>query len=178
MDVENTLLVIIDFQEKLARAMYEKDALVNNVAKMIKGAKALGLTILMTEQNPDGLGRTIPEVAELLPDVQPISKLSFSCCGEPRFAEELARIDPEMVLVAGIESHVCVYQTVADLLEMGYDVEVITDAVSSRTLANKIVGLEKCQACGAWPTSVETALFELLQVAEGEPFKEIIKIVR
>lgn len=176
--VDDTALVVTDFQEKLARAMHDKEALVENAVKMIKGAKVLGLPILWTEQNPDGLGPTIPEVAELLTDFQPITKLSFSCCGEESFMEELERRDQDQILIMGIEAHVCVYQTVMDIIDLGREVEVIADGVSSRTKENKRVGLGRCEEYGASITSVETALFELLKVAQGDQFREIIKIVR
>jgi len=176
--IEDTALVIVDIQEKLAAAMHDREALIENAAKMIQGAKILGLPILWTEQNPKGLGPTVPQVAELLTDMEPITKLSFSCTGEQRFVDELERLDRDQILIAGIEAHVCVYQSVADLIDLGHEVEVLVDVVSSRTPENKAIGLAKCEAYGAWLTSVETALFELLQVAEGEKFKQILKIVK
>jgi len=178
LSVEDTLLVIVDIQEKLWQAMHEKEALRENARKMIQAAKILGVPILWTEQNPKGLGPTLPELRELLTHIEPIHKLSFSCLGEPRFQEELERVDRDQILVAGIESHVCVYQTVLDLLDLGHEVEVLADAVSSRTPENKAIGLAKCEANGAWITSVETAIFELLRVAEGEEFKQMLKVVK
>lgn len=176
--IEDTALVIVDIQEKLAAAMHDRETLIENAVKIVQGAKILGLPILWTEQNPKGLGPTVPQVAELLSDMEPITKLSFSCTGEQRFVDELERLDRDQILIAGIEAHVCVYQTVADLIDRGYEVEVLVDGVSSRALENKAIGLAKCEAYGAWLTSVETALFELLQVAEGEKFKQILKIVK
>jgi nicotinamidase-related amidase len=175
---EDTILVIVDIQEKLTAAMYEKEALVENAVKMVKGAQILGIPIVSTEQNPDGLGQTIPQIAELLKDARPFSKLTFSCCGERPFVDELEKIDRHQILLGGIECHVCVYQSVVDLLDLGYEVEVVADVVSSRTLENKEIGLAKCEAYGAYLTSVETALFELLQVAKGEKFKEMLKVVK
>ncbi|MBI4965869.1 MAG: hydrolase [Desulfomonile tiedjei] len=176
--IENTILVLVDVQEKLARAMHEKDALLESTVKLIQGAKVLGLPIMMTEQNPKGLGNTVPEVAELLSDLRPVTKLSFSCCGEIRFMEQLEELNRKQALVAGIESHVCVYQTVMDLVNLGYDVQVVADAVASRTAENKAIGLERCKELGASITSTETALFELLRVAEGEKFKQMLKVVK
>lgn len=175
---DNTVLVVVDVQEKLSRAMHEKEALVESTVKMVSGAKILGLPVIRTEQNPKGLGQTVPEVAELLSDVPPITKLSFSCCGEPNFMGQLAAVNRKQVLVLGIESHVCVYQTVADLLQAGYEVQVIADAVSSRTPENKAIGLERCRELGASITSAETALFELLKKAEGDEFKQMLKVVK
>jgi nicotinamidase-related amidase len=175
---EDTILVIVDIQEKLTAAMYDKEALVENAVKMVKGAQVLGIPIVSTEQNPDGLGRTIPPIAELLKDTRSFSKLTFSCCGERPFVDELEKIDRHQILIGGIECHVCVYQSVVDLLDLGYEVEVITDMVSSRTPENKEIGLAKCEAYGAYLTSVETALFELLQVAKGEKFKKMLQVVK
>ena len=175
---ENSVLVLVDVQEKLARAMHEKEALLESTVKLVQGAKVLSIPILWTEQNPNGLGNTVPEVAELLSDLQPVTKLSFSCCGEIRFMERLKELNRKQALVAGIESHVCVYQTVMDLLNMGYEVQVVADAVGSRTPENKAVGLERCKELGASITSAETALFELLRVAEGDKFKQMLKVVK
>jgi len=176
--LENTALIVIDVQGKLARMMYKKELLFENFQKLIKGVQILGLPIIVTEQNPRGLGPTIPEVAHLLSDLQPIPKLSFSCCGDERFLQELEALNCKQILVTGIEAHVCVYQTAVDLLRLGYEVQIVADAVSSRTAENKEIGLEKMRSDGAGLTSTETALFELLKVAEGAKFKQILKIVK
>jgi nicotinamidase-related amidase len=178
LNLDNTVLVVVDVQEKLSRAMHEKEALLESTVKAVAGAKILGLPVIRTEQNPNGLGPTVPEVAELLSDSPAVTKLSFSCCGEPTFMEQLAALNRRQVLVLGIESHVCVYQTVADLLKAGYEVQVIADAVSSRTPENKAIGLERCKELGASITSAETALFELLKKAEGDKFKQMLKVVK
>jgi len=175
---DKTALIIVDVQVKLARVMHDKEALLENLQKLIKGAQALGLPILWLEQYPQGMGPTIPEVDELLSDVQPISKLSFSCCGNEAFMRALRALPCTHILVAGIEAHVCVYQTARDLVGLGYEVEVVVDAVASRTLGNKQIALEKIRDVGATVTSTETALFELLGVAEGPAFKRIQEIVK
>lgn len=175
---EDTGLLLVDIQGKLAQLMHDRTLLFENLQKLVKGIRVLGVPVLWVEQNPAGLGSTIPEVADLLTGVQPIAKLSFSACGEPRFVSALTDAGCMQVLVAGIEAHICVYQTVADLVERGYGVQVVADAVSSRTPANKAVGLEKMRAAGASLTSVETALFELLREARGDVFRAISKIVK
>ncbi|MEA3459839.1 MAG: hydrolase, partial [Chloroflexota bacterium] len=162
--LENTVLLIIDIQGKLVRSMYEKEALIGNLQKIIRGARILGIPILWTEQNPEGLGPTMPEIACLLSNLQPIPKLSFSCCSNKRFMQELKALSRKQVLMAGIEAHICVYQTAMDLLNLGYEVQVVADAVSSRTAENREIGLEKIRDGGASLTSVETALFELLKI--------------
>ena len=176
--LEKTALIIVDVQGKLAHLMYRKEPLFENLRKIIKGARILGIPILWAEQNPEKLGPTIPEIADLLSDIQPISKLNFSCCGNDRFLQALKASKREQFLVAGIETHVCVYQTAVDLVGLGYEVQIVSDAVSSRTMENKEVGLQKLREAGAPLTSTETALFELLKVAEGKQFKEILKIVK
>ena len=158
--------------------MHEREILLKNLLKLIKGAQVLGIPIIVTEQNPGKLGPTETEIAQLLPDFQPIPKLSFSCCGDQCFLQEMEALKRKQVLITGIETHVCVYQTVMDLLNSGYEVQVVADAISSRTVENREIGLKRMVEEGARLTSVETVLFELLRVAEGERFKEISRIVK
>jgi nicotinamidase-related amidase len=174
----DTVLVIVDIQEKLVRAMPAREDLVLKARQLVQGARALNVPILYTEQNPKGLGPTVPEIAAVMPGVEPITKFSFGCCACEDFVRALQAAGRRNVLVAGIETHVCVYQTARELLEKGYHVEVAADACSSRTPQNKQTGLDKMRDAGAAITSVETALFELLKVAEGPLFKEILKIVK
>lgn len=136
------------------------------------------IPVLLSEQNPARLGPTIPEITSLLTDAAPVSKMSFSCCGDKIFMQQLEALNRKQIVISGIETHVCVYQTAVHLVEMGYEVQVVTDAVSSRTLENKQIGLQRMKDCGVILTSVETALFELLGVAEGESFKAILQIVK
>ena len=175
---DKSVLVVIDMQGKLAQSMYHKELLFENVGKIIKGAQVLGIPILLTEQNPKGLGPTIPEIADLVPNIRRIPKVSFSCCGDELFSKEFSALQRSQVLLTGIEAHVCLYQTTVDLAACGYDVHVVADAVSSRTAENRDIGLQKMKDAGASITSVETALFELLRVAEGDKFKAIIRIVK
>jgi nicotinamidase-related amidase len=178
LQVDNTVLVVVDVQEKLFPAIYEKELLLENVTRLVRGAALLEVPVLVTEQNPAGLGQTLPELAALLPGFNPVPKFTFSCLGEPVFRRALEATGRREVLLAGIESHVCVYQTACHLMAAGYSVSVISDAVSSRTKANRKVGLRAMQMAGARPSSVEMALFELLVVARGPVFKEIIRLVK
>ena len=175
---ENVTLLIIDVQGNLANLMHDKEHLFTNIQKLIKGIQVLGIPILWIEQNPQGLGPTIPEIADLLSGILPISKMSFSSCQNDRFVRALNALNRRQVLIAGIETHICVYQTAVDLVDLGYEVQVAADAVSSRNVENKEIGLQKMKDFGVSLTSVEIALFELLKVAEGEQFKEILKIVK
>jgi nicotinamidase-related amidase len=174
----DTLLVIVDLQEKLVRAMHAREELLIRARQLVQGARVLNLPILCTEQNPKGLGTTVAEIAAHLPGVRPISKFSFGCCASADFLRALQESAGRNILMAGIETHVCVYQTALELLERGYRVEVVADACSSRTPENKQIGLEKMRAAGAAITSVETALFELLKVADGPAFKQILQVVK
>jgi len=177
LDRDRAALVLIDLQTRLVRAIHEPESVVASCQKLVRGMLALGVPILWTEQNPDGLGPTVPAVADLLPG-EPITKRAFSCCGDPGFADALDGLGRQQLVLAGIESHVCVWQTAADLLARGCEVQVCADAVSSRTPANRDLGLQKARDAGAALTSVETALFELLRVAEGSAFKQILQIVK
>ncbi|MDX1707941.1 MAG: hydrolase [Desulfobacterales bacterium] len=174
----NSALVLVDVQGKLAQAMHDKQRFFDAIIRLVKGALILELPILWNEQNPAGLGPTIPQIAELLTDQKPLGKLSFSCCGNAEFIKAIQNLARPNMLVAGIEAHVCVYQTAADLVDLNYNVQVVADAVASRTAENKQIGLEKSKQAGAGLTSTETVLFELLKIAKGEKFKEIINIVK
>jgi nicotinamidase-related amidase len=175
----NTALVVIDVQGRLAQLMHQKEALFENLQKLIKGVQVLELPIIWNEQLPEKLGPTIPEIAQLLShSAQPIRKASFSCCGNPPFLEALQATQRKQILLTGIESHVCVYQTCLDLLNLGFEVQVVTDGVSSRTAENRQLGLDRMKEAGAAWTSTEMALFELLRVAEGPKFREITRIVK
>lgn len=178
LSAENTVLLVIDMQGILAHMMHEKESFFDNVRRMIQGAQALGVPIILIEQYPKGLGRTIPEIAELLDGLRPVEKITFNSCRNEEFIRVLTGSGRRQVLVTGMETHVCVYQSVMGLRGLGFDVHVVTDAVSSRTLANKMIGIEKMKDAGAHVTSTETALFELAEIAEGERFKKILNIVK
>jgi len=184
---QNTILVLIDVQEKLTAVMHDKEALIINLIKLVKGVQVLDIPIIWLEQNPDKMGRTLPELRELLSDQSPITKMSFSCCGADGFEAALqASGRRKQILIAGIETHVCVYQTAVELIRGGYSAEVVIDAVSSRRITDKETGLAKIQACGAHSassgqghiTTVETALFELIRTAEHPSFRDILKVVK
>jgi nicotinamidase-related amidase len=176
--LDDTALLVIDVQGKLAQLVQNRTELFENLRLMIQGAQVLGIPILLTEQYPKGLGPTVPEVSEVLPAIQPIAKNAFSCCGERGFMLALESLGRRQLLLTGIETHVCVQQTALDLLDAGYEVQVIADAVSSRTAENKHIGLEKMRDAGVVITSTETALFELIKVAEGPQFKQISRLVK
>lgn len=177
--IDNTMLIVTDIQGSLAQAMYKKESLFENLKRIIQGAAILELPIIVTEQYPKGLGPTMPDIAELLPSgIQPISKLHFSSYSDDGCMQAIANTNCNQVLMTGIETHICVYQTTRELLACGYEVDVVADAVSSRTLANKEIGLARMQAHGAKMTCVEMALYELLNIAQGPQFKAILKLIK
>jgi isochorismate hydrolase len=178
LEQSSTILVCIDFQRSLTRVMVNREDLFKNTRKLISGLGVLDIPILWTEQHPRMLGPTVPEIAECMPDNTPISKMSFSCCLNEEFMKSLKAANRRQVLICGIEAHICVYQTALDLMSMAYEVQVVADCVSSRTLENKTTGLEKTKNAGADVTSAEIVLFELLKTAESPKFKNIVKIVK
>ncbi|KAA3615966.1 MAG: hydrolase [Calditrichaeota bacterium] len=175
---KNTALVVIDVQGRLAQIMQDKESLFQNLQRMTQGAQILDIPIIWMQQNPEGLGETIPELKELLLEQQPINKMTFSCCGDETFNSKLASLGCNQVLLVGIEAHVCVYLTAADLQNRGIQTHVVADAVSSRTAFNRQIGIDKIRECGGKITGVETALFELLDRAEGDEFKQILKVIK
>lgn len=174
---EQTVLVLVDMQAKLVPAMNQSQSLVDNVCRLIRGLNVLGVPILHTEQNPAGLGPTVQDVAQLL-NQSAVEKMAFSCCGEKSFLDALAFLDRRQVLLAGIEAHVCVYQTAMDLLGHKYGVHVVADAIASRTPENRQIALAKMSSAKAEITSVEMLLFELLGSAQSPAFKEMLRIVK
>jgi nicotinamidase-related amidase len=175
---EETLLVVVDVQGKLAQLMHHRDDLFRNLQTLVRGMQLLGIPIILMEQTPEKLGSTVDEIRNLLSGIEPISKKSFSCAGEPRFVARLEKAAPRDILLAGIETHVCVYQTAADLIARGFGVHVVADAVSSRSELNKEIGLKRILADGGNATSTEMLLFELQRNAEGDTFRELIRLVK
>jgi nicotinamidase-related amidase len=178
LEIQDCCLVVVDLQGKLAQLMGDKEALFKNVQILIQAARILEIPILWCQQVPEALGPTVPEIAAFLAGVGPINKASFSCCGQEQFNAQLNTLGKEQVLLCGIETHVCIYQTAMDLMEGGLDVTVIGDAVSSRTERNRHIALNRLAAEGAHVSSTEMALFELLKTARHPHFREIAKLVK
>jgi len=174
LDADDTLLLLIDFQGKLFRMVQEPARVVARTAIVLQAAERLGLPLLLTEHYPRGLGATDPEVRALLPRYEPLTKTVFSCCGAPDFVAAVAAAQRRQVLVAGIETHICVSQTVHDLLARGYDVHVAADCVSARGAADHRVALERMARAGALLTTAEAAAYELFYRADTPVFKEFV----
>ncbi len=176
--LDNTLLVMIDVQGKLAGLMYDREKLYKNLETIVKAMNKLKIPIIWMEQVPEKLGPTIDQVACNLSDIEPIPKHTFSCCDNDRFQKKLKKIKRKNILVAGIETHICVFQTGYDLINSGYEVGVISDCVSSRTQSNKTIGLERMKMSGVIITSVEMTLFELMKSTKAEGFRDITRLIK
>lgn len=176
--VEESAGLIIDIQEKLLPHISEHHQLARNTEILISGLKILEVPLIVTEQYVKGLGPTIAPISDLLIDNQSIEKMSFSCCDEELFTNKINKLEKKVIIIAGIEAHVCVLQTVIDLLEKGFRVVVIEDCVSSRSLSNKNNAIERMRQEGAIISSYESILFELTRVSGTEKFKAISKLVK
>lgn len=179
LDLKRCALLVIDVQEKLFPQMWNAAALTRQVEILLQAVTTLELPLCCTEQYPQGLGPTLPGFTQLWPNpTTPIPKTAFSCCGESAFIAALQASRRDQLLVCGIESHICVYQTVRDLLGMDYEVQVLSDATGSRSEANHQLGLERCREQGATLSSVELALFELLGDARHPAFRKVAKLIK
>ena len=174
---DQTALVIIDVQGKLAQIVEESELVIQNIAKAVQCANVLEIPILWLEQYPKGLGTTVETIANEI-NGTPIEKITFSAYDNEQFVQALEATGCKNILLTGIEAHICVYQTAKHLLANGYNVEVMADCISSRTNGNREVGLQKMLQLGATISSVEMAYFEMLQIAKGDQFKAISKIVK
>lgn len=179
LELNRTALVVIDVQEAFRNAVPDFSNVASNISLMLRGAQLLQVPVIITEQYPHGLGPTAEEIRLSWPDNQEIiEKTAFSSCGAPAFTERLTQWGVKHVLVCGLEAHVCVNQTVHDLLAAGYTVHLLTDCIGSRFEHNKQAGLAKMQQSGALPSSIEMALFELLRDARHEQFKAVQKLIK
>lgn len=175
---ETTGLLVVDVQGKLARLMHHSDSVIQRCAALIQGAQRLNLPIIWLEQEADKLGGTVPELAQLLINEPRVQKTHFSACGEADFGAVLAAAGASQWLVCGIESHICVYQTVMGMLARGLHVQVVSDAVSSRQAEQISLALNKMVRAGAELTSVEMCLFELLQDCRCPEFRDVLKLIK
>ena len=177
----NALLAVIDVQEKFAGVIDGFDAVRRNVERLIRGCHILGVPLAMTEQYPKGLGETVAELKATLDETyatKPAQKMCFSGQACDEFAEQLISAGRKQIVLAGIETHVCIWQTAIDLLDAGYEVFVVADAVSSRTVQNREIALRRLEAEGAKLTSTEMVLFEMTIEAGTDEFRAISKLVK
>ena len=177
-DRAKTGLIVIDTQERLLPAIFDRERVLHNSVRLIKGAAILGLPVLATEQYRKGLGATVPEIAEAIEGFAPREKLTFSACGAEDLDSALTSRGLSDLILCGIEAHVCVTQTCLELLEAGLKVFVVADATSSRTAENHRAGIERMRDAGAVIVSTEMILFELLGKAGTDEFKRMLPLVK
>src|SRR5512135_3408195 len=146
---EDAVLLIVDIQERLAAIMKEKEKVVKNCEHLIELAKMLEVPVMVTEQYPKGLGRTVPELQTAVPVYKPIEKTAFDCCGEPAFVTEIKKLGKNQIIMTGMETHICVLQTTIGLLQEGLTVHVVQDAICSRTKENWKTGIAFMRDAGA-----------------------------
>lgn len=175
---EDSVLLIVDIQERLAAIMKERERVVRNCQHLIELAKMLSIPIVVTEQYPKGLGRTVPELQAAVPEYKPIEKTAFNCCGEPAFVTKIRNHEKKHIIMTGMETHICVLQTTVGLMQDGLVVHVVEDAICSRTKENWNTGVAFMRDAGAVVTCTETALFQLLEVAGTEEFKKISQRIK
>jgi len=178
LDKNEVLLVFVDIQERLAAVMADRQRVVDNCLHLIEVSKLLDIPILLNEQYPKGLGPTVNEIREALHPYEPIEKLTFSCCRGGSFLKSLEALGRKKVILAGMETHVCVLQTVIDLLRAGFPVHLAKDATCSRTQDNFTTATEFLRDAGAVITCTETVLFQLLEKAGTDEFKAISKRIK
>ena len=170
--------LVVDIQEKLFPHMSEKEQFLSTTIKLIKGLKLLKIPFIINEQYPKGIGHTITPIKELLEDENPYEKTTFSCCKTDSTMQAIKNKNKKFVIVFGIETHVCIMQSVLDLLEAGLTPVLVTDCVSSRNPYDKEIAIRRMENEGAILTTYESLLFELCIDAKNEVFKEISKLVK
>lgn len=177
---KDAVLLVVDVQERLAPAMEPElyGRLIENLKRFGAARSVLDLSVVVTEQYPKGLGHTVAPLQDAFAGVTPLEKIAFSAMGDEGIAKTLESIGRQSVVVAGMETHICVYQTVRDLVDAGFSVHVLSDAVASRTRDNYSIGLALMEKTGAAISSTETVLFDLLGRAGTDAFRAISKLVR
>ena len=175
---KNTGLIVIDVQEKLVPAIHNNKEVIGNCVKLIEGFKALDLPVFVTEQYPEGIGKTVKSIHNALGDIAVKEKMIFSCMGIEGFALELRKARLDYIVLCGIETHVCLWQSSMDLLNDGFNVTVASDCVSSRKESDRITALTRMAQNGVQVASCEMILFELLEKSGDEEFKKILSIIK
>ncbi len=178
LDSKQAMLLIVDVQESFRKQLKDLDNLTRNITILAEAAKILKVPVVLTEQYPQGLGKTIAEIAACLGEHKYFDKTAFSCCQANGFMDMMESLGRNQVIVCGIEAHVCVNQTVHELMQQDYVVHVVADAIASRSQRNKDIGWEKMIASGAVPSCVEIALFEMLGESNSEQFKAVQRLVK
>lgn len=174
----DTVFLLVDVQEKFVPHILNIDVVIANCVRLVEGCRELGVPVVVTEQYPKGLGPTVEPIKKVLGDVKILEKTSFSVFGDAAIAAELKARGRHNILLAGIESHVCLIKSALDALDTGHAVHWITDAISSRTRENADAARRRALQCGAFSSSAEMALFQLMDTAGDPAFRAISKIVK
>lgn len=177
-NTNESAILVIDYQERLIPAIYDGEKVVEKTVMLLEGAKILGLPIVTLRQYPKGLGDLVPEIKTAVEGNEPIDKLSFSACGEPAVMARLSGFNLKNIIVCGVEAHVCVLQTVVDLIASGFHPVLVCDCIGSRCQSDKEVAVSRMIHDGATITTAEATLFELLEKAGTPEFKAISKLVK
>jgi nicotinamidase-related amidase len=175
---DEAALLIIDIQERLAPVMSVKDSVINNCLHLIELSKLLNIPVIVTEQYPKGLGHTVEEIRNALPVYRPVEKLTFDCCHEPSFLDEVKKLNKKTLILTGMETHICILQSCIGLLRHDFAVHVVSDAICSRVKGNWRTALEFMRDAGAAITCTETVLFQLLKVAGTKEFKAVSQRIK
>jgi len=175
---ENSALLVIDVQEKLVPAIYENESMADVCTTLVKGFRLLDLPVYYTEQYPQGIGPTVQPIKDALEGIEAREKVTFSCAGIEGFVQELRKEKIRNLVLCGIESHVCVWQSSVDFIHAGFSTVVAEDGVSSRTQRNKQCALKRMSENGVQVACAEMILFELMQTSEHEKFKEILALIK
>ena len=177
LDIDNSVIICIDIQEKLVNMLQNGESVKNNAVKLLKAADILGINTIITEQYPKGLGATVNEIKNIK-DFKTVEKTSFSALRTKEFEREFDKIEQENVILFGIETHICVYQTALDHLDEGFNVYIIADCSSSRSKFNHDTALEMLKNQGVNVVSLEMVLFEFLKTSHHPNFKEIQSLIK
>ena len=178
LDRNNSLLLIVDIQEKLAAVMSHRQKVVDNTVHLIELSKMLNIPVVITEQYPKGIGPTVKEIREAVPEYEPLIKMTFDCCGHDGFSDRITSFNRKQIILTGMETHICVLQTCLSLLKQSYPVHLVSDAVCSRKKHDFKTGKAFMHDAGAVVTTTETVLFQLLEEAGTPEFKSISKRIK
>ncbi|NQU15892.1 MAG: hydrolase [Desulfobacteraceae bacterium] len=178
LDKENTGLIVLDVQERLMEVMGQNERTLDNITKLLHLSRLFDLPLILTEQYPRWLGSTVPEIRQSLSVYEPIEKMDFNCCNVGSFNSRLESTGVKSLMLVGVETHICIFQTCFSLLKRGYEVHVPQDAVDSRTRENWTVGLGLMRDSGAVITSTETVVYQILERVGSKKFKEMLKIIK
>jgi len=177
-DIENTAVILVDIQERFVPHIHEIDKVIENSVKLVKCCNLMNIPVMVTEQNPDGLGRTVGLLRVTVDPFEPYEKMSFSIFKDERITSAISDMGRQNLLIGGIEAHVCVIKSVLDGIALGYSMHWLSDAVSSRSPENVEAAYRRAVQCGAFVSTVEMAIFQLMKNADGDLFREISRIIR